>query len=120
MLNLLRSASQDEALGMLQRLRAGAELDVDSLFSQPAARGGEGSYRARSPESSSAYVAEQYLAVRATGIELELLTRYPIAYPTLYPIDADEFLLEDLPEPLSRPTSPVNIEPGSGDNTDMR
>lgn len=118
MLNLLSSASQDEALGILQRLRAGAELDPEALLSQSAGRG-EGSYRGRTPESTTAYAAEQYLAVRAAGIELELLTRYPIAFPTLHPIDLDAFILEGLPEPLSRLGSPVMAESQGGD-TDIR
>jgi hypothetical protein len=121
-LNLLRSVSQIEAVELLQRLRAISEPDLESLLSQSAEQSAgrsERSYRGRTPESSSQYIAEQYLAVKATGIELELLARYPIAYPSLHPIDIDAFLLEPLPDSLSMPDSPGNIELNSGD-TDMR
>jgi hypothetical protein len=119
-LNLLRSVSQDEAVELLHRLRATSEPDTESLLSQPAGRS-ERNYRGRSrtPESSSQYIAEQYLAVKASGIELELLARYPIAYPSLSPIDVDAFLLECLPDSLSRPGSPGSIELNPG-ATDMR
>ena len=122
-LNLLRSVGQDEAIELLQRLRASSEPDTESLLSQPQSQGQTGgrsdrnAYRGRTPESP--YIAEQYLALRATGIELELLARYPISYPSLCPIDADTFPLEALPDSLSRPGSPGETETQSG-STDVR
>ncbi|KAB5581222.1 hypothetical protein GE09DRAFT_1213629 [Coniochaeta sp. 2T2.1] len=59
LLNLLRTLSQDEAFDLLQRLRA--------------------------------------------GIELELMMRYPVAYPCLCPVDVEPALFESLPT-LALPT----------------
>ncbi|KAB5581235.1 hypothetical protein GE09DRAFT_949153 [Coniochaeta sp. 2T2.1] len=110
LLNLLRTLSQDEAFDLLQRLRAGSE--PFSLFPATSERLSlehpEQYRRVRTPDSTSHHISESRLATNATGIELELMMRYPVAYPCLCPVDVEPALFESLPTlPLPTPGSPT-------------
>jgi hypothetical protein len=120
----LRSVNYDEAVQVLQRLRENPESDPDyeTLLSephqsQPNRQSEQNGSNGRTPESSCG--PEQCLAVKATGLELELQARYPIAYPPLCPIDVDALLPEALPGSLFTPGSPGKIALDLGE-TDAR
>jgi len=108
LLNPLTTFSQDEAFDLLQRLRAGSErfclFPATSERRPPLSLEHAEQYRrGRSPDSTSHHISESRLATNPTGIELELMMRYPVAYPCLCPVDVEPALFESLPT-LALPT----------------
>ena len=99
---MLRTVSQSEALDLLQRLRGTAEPAF--LLSPPSEHTDE-HHDVRTPETPpNLHLAALTLAPKATGIALELMSRYPVAYPCLCPADYASWTFDALP--VSSPGPP--------------
>lgn len=86
---MLRTLPIGQALDLLQRLRTATQPET------PLSSSMEREYHPRRSEASSPRFPPLSLVPGPSGIEFELTTRYPIAYPDLRPVDVASSSLLD-------------------------
>lgn len=89
LLEKLRTLPEIESIELLRKLRAAVKpTSLLSSVSDTKQQDPDQAPELPAPPSPR-HQSPSILAPTASGIELELLTRYPIAYPTLSPVDLD-------------------------------